>query len=254
MQFKLIRLVPIFFVLLLPATVQVTAQPKSATRRVTYAEARKLLAGAPEGNLVNQPGQFTRTRLGDGRVLEIFYPLRAPSRQRGRAAVAPGYGLIYQSEAALTASSQPHHMLEDLIPDGRVFIEQIAPLVARLEKRIGARLNYSPASMRRLDGVVAGFHSSHTTAQTDPRLFQELTAYYGEALRRAVAGEWRGRAERVDASHQQIEPNISFATDGRPRELKPWSSVIKALYDEDNRGAKLSKLFAADLAAAQRAN
>ncbi|MDX2029723.1 MAG: hypothetical protein SF339_03570 [Blastocatellia bacterium] len=220
-----------------------------ATRRISFAEGKKLLSGQTEGNETNQPGRFTRSVLGDGRVLELFYPISVPAsaRRSGRAA-APGYGILYESEAAFHELTRPHHMLEELIPDGRSFVASIPQLVARLEKRLG-RLDYSRESLRRLDGLVAGFHSTHTTAQTDPRLFQELTAYYGETLRRALQAEWKIREEKVGKTHVQTEPNLAVLNGGKNRELKPWSSVITALFDEDKRGIRLTKVFDADLSA-----
>jgi hypothetical protein len=223
------------------------AQP----RRISFADARKILTGETEGNVTNQPGRFTRTNLRDGRVLELFYPIAPPAaaRRSGRAG-APGYGLLYESAAAFGEATRPHHMLEELIPDGRAFVANIPQLVARLEKRLG-KLDYSRDSLRRLDGLVAGFHSTHTTAQTDPRLFQELTAYYGETLRRALNGEWKIREEKVDKTHTQTEPNLAYPAGGKTRELKPWSSIITALFDEEKRGTRLTKAFDADLAGAR---
>lgn len=227
----------------------------AASRRISYAEAQKLLAGETEGNLSHQPNRFSRTKLSDGRVLELYYPLNTPSRtKRSKPVAVPGYGVLYESENAFKDATRPRHMLEDLIPDGRELVANLPQLVARLEKRLGVgagKLDYSRASLRRLDGYLAGYHSTHTTAQTDPRLFQELTAYYGETLRRALGGEWRVRDEKVGATYVQPEPNIGFNSGGRAKEIKPWSSVITALYDEDKRGTGLSKAFDADLAAAK---
>jgi hypothetical protein len=141
-------------------------------------------------------------------------------------------------------------MLEDLIPDGRVFVESLPQIIARLEKRVG-KLNYSRESLRKLDGLIAGFHNSHTTAQTDPKLFQEITAYYGETLRRAVNGEWKVREEKVGKTYVQTEPNIAIAAGGKTKEIKPWSSVTLALYDEERRGLRLTKVFDTDVETAR---
>lgn len=224
----------------------------AASRKITFAEAQKLLADEKEGNLDKQPGRFTRTRLGDGRVLELFYPLTAPNRSRnGKPTTVPGYGLLYESEAVLKEASRPHHALEDLIPDGRFFVANLPTLVTRLEKRLHTKLDYSRASLRRLDGFIASYHSSHTTAQTDPQVFQELTAYYGEVLRQALNAEWKIRDEKVGGIHMQAEPNLTFVSGGRTKEIKPWSSVLMVLADEDTRGSGLTKLFDADMKAAR---
>ena len=235
-------------------------KPKPAmSRQIAFAEARSLLANEAEGNLSKQPNRFTRTRLSNGQVLELYYPITAPSRWasrsgRSKPVTVAGYGVLYESEAAFKDATRPRHMLEDLIPDGRNLVASIPQLVSRLERRLRTgvgRLDYSRASLRRIDAFIADYHSSHTTAQTDPQLFQELTAYYGETLRRAIGGDWRIREEKVAGTYTQAEPNISFYAGGKTKEIKPWSSVISALYDEDKRGIGLTKGFDADLTAAR---
>lgn len=248
----------LIFLILLVNTIAFAQQIKSKTKltskRLSLAEARRLLTGEAEGNLSNQPNKFSRTKLNSGQVLELYYPITTanPSR-KGRTYTAPGYGVLYESEAAFKDATRPRHVLEELIPDGSGFVANIPQLIARLERRLGVgsgKLDFSRASLRRVDSLVAGFHSSHTTAQTDPRLFQELTAYYGESLRRALSGEWRIREERFGETHIQSEPNISFSSSGKNKEIKPWSSVINALYDEDKRGVRLSTVYDADVKAA----
>ena len=220
----------------------------AAPKRINFNEAQRMLGNETEGNLGNQPNRFSRTRLSTGQVLEIYYPISARSSgKKSRSIAVPGYGLLYESELAMKESARPHHVLEELIPDGREFVTNIPELITRLEKRLGgARLNYSSASIKRLDAWIRGYHGSHTTAQTDPRLFQELSAYYGEVLRREINGQWKVHEEKVSAGHFQLEPNIAAVINGRPREIKPWSSVLTALYDEDKRGTKLSDYFLSD--------
>lgn len=239
---------------LAPGLASGQAPPKSnplLSQRISFEEARRLVANEDEGNLSRQDNRFSRTRLRSGQVVEVYYPLTMSSRTaKGKRVTAPGYGVLYPSEAAFKEATRPRHMLEDLIPDGRAFLEQVPQLVARLEKRLRlapGRLEYSRTGLRRVDVFLRNYHVSHTTAQTDPRLFQELTAYYGETLRRTRAGQWSIREERVGEIHRQAEPNLVFVSGARRDELKPWSSVIKALYDEDNRGAGLAKSFDADL-------
>lgn len=225
------------------------AEKPAPSRRISFAEAQKLLAGESEGNLSKQPGKFTRTRLGNGRVLEVYYPIVvANPARRGKTATAPGYGVLYESEASFKDSSRPRHALEDLIPDGHSFVAGVPMLVARLEKRLGTKLDYSRASLRRLDSFIAGQIGSNNT---DPRVFQELTAYYGEVLRRSLDGEWKIREEKISSVRAQAEPNILFMFGGKAKEIKPWSSVLSALLNEDLRGVKISKIFENDLKAAQ---
>jgi hypothetical protein len=223
----------------------------SSPRRISISEAQKLLVGEKEGNLSKDPNKFTRTKLNNGQVLEIYYPLIVQNRSTKKSKSVPGYGLLYESETAFKDGNQTRHMLEELIPDGRDLIANIQGLVARLEKRLrlgAGKLDYSRASLRRLDSYIRGVQSSSTTAQTNPNLFQELTAYYGETLRRALSGEWHVTEEPVGKSYVQTEPNIRFKKGGTDKEIKPWISVISALYDEDKRGIGLTKVFDTDLA------
>jgi hypothetical protein len=228
---------------------------KLASRRISFAEAQRLLAGENEGNLSKQPGKFSRTKLSDGQVLELYYPITAPNpRKKSGIVTAPGYGILYESELAFKEANRPRHVLEDLIPDGRNLISDIPQLVARLEKRLrlgAGHLDYSRASLKRIDLYLTGYLNTHSTMHTDPQLFQELTAYYGETLRRAVGGQWRVREERVSESRKQPEPNIILASSGGTKEIKPWSGLISMLYDEDKRGAGLVKLFDAEVRATQ---
>jgi hypothetical protein len=228
---------------------------KASPRRISFAEAQKLLANELEGNLSKQPGKYSQTRLSSGQVLEVYYPLTAQNPNRkSRTMTVPGYGMLYESEDAFVESTRPHHVLEELIPDGRKLVDDIPALVARLEKRLrvgGGKLDYSRASLKRIDAYLAGYLNSHSTMQTDPQLFQELTAYYGETLRRALGGEWRIRNERVGKTHTQVEPNIAVKSGLATKEIKPWSGIIITLYDEEKRGPGMTRLFDADLRSAQ---
>ncbi len=257
---QIVRLSLIAALLILPFNTKSLSQPsktqtKSSPRKLTFAEAQKLLANENEGNLSKQPGKFSRTKLSGGQILELFYPITTPDpRRKSRPTTVPGYGLLYESEMAYKEAFRPRHALEDLIPDGATLIGDLPRLVARLEKRLRllpGKLDYSRASLKRIDVYLAGYVQSHSTMQSDPQLFQELTAYYGETLRRAVNGEWRVREELVGEIHKQPEPNIIFKPGGRAKEIKPWSGLITILYDEDKRGPGLTKLFDADTAAAQ---
>src|SRR5205823_6040125 len=176
------------------------------------------LEGETEGNLAKRQNIFSRTRLRSGQILELYYPLSV-SKQTGktRPASVPGYGMLYESETAYADTLRPHHILEDLIPDAQSFIASIPQLTLNLQKRLRAgaqALDYSSASLKRLDLYIASYQRLHTTADTDPQLFQELTAYYGETLRRALNGQWRIHQEKVDRTHRQAEPNISFEIGG----------------------------------------
>jgi hypothetical protein len=245
--------------LILPLEINSLSQPsknqkRSAPRKIGFAEAQKLLANENEGNLSKQPGKFTRTKLSGGQVLELYYPITAQDpRRKLRPTTVPGYGMLYESELAYKEANRVPHVLEDLIPDSDKLVGDIPQLVARLEKRLrlgAAKLDYSRASLKRVDAYLAGYMRSHSTMQTDPQLFQELTAYYGETVRRAVGGEWRVRADKVS---KYLEPNI-IISGGGTKEIKPWSGLITILYegyDEQKRDGGLTKLFDADAGTAR---
>ena len=244
----------LFLSLLYSATPLVAQSPKFNTnpRRISFADGQRLLENEKEGNLDRQPGKFTRTKLSDGRVLELFYPLTVNTASRkGRGSSVPGYGLLYDSDAALKETTRPRHALEDLIPDGRVFVGSVPLHVMKLEKRVG-KLDYTRSSLRRLDSLIAGYHASHTTAQTDQQTFQQITAYYGELLRRELKAEWKVREVKLGVARFQAEPNLEFIAGSRVKEIKPWSTVLQAMSNEDSRGVKLSKLFEDELRAAQQ--
>ncbi len=242
--------------LILPLETNFLSQPSRSPRRPTprkigFAEAQKLLVNENEGNLSKQPGKFSRTKLSGGQVLELYYPITAPDpRRRSRMTTLPGYGLLYESERAYKEANRVPHVLEELIPDAQKLIGEIPQLVARLEKRLrlgAGKLDYTRASLKRVDAYLAGYIRSRSTMQTDPQLFQELTAYYGETLRREVGGEWR---VRIDEVSNYPEPNIALGG-AKAKEIKPWSGLVTILYDEEKRGAGLARLFEADVAAAK---
>ncbi len=241
---------------ILPLDINSLSQPTRNQKRLTprkigFAEAQKLLVNENEGNLSKQPGRFSKTKLSGGQVLELYYPITAPDpRRRSRTTTIPGYGMLYESELAYKEANRVPHVLEDLIPDGHKMVGDIPQLVARLEKRLrlgAGKLDYSRASLKRVDAYLAGYLRSRSTMQTDPQFFQELTAYYGETLRRAVGGDWRvGK----DAVSKYPEPNI-IISGGGVREIKPWSGLVTILYDEEKRGAGLTRLFDTDAAGAR---
>jgi hypothetical protein len=241
-----------------------TPAKPAPNKRLPFAQAQQLLVGESEGNLNKRMTfdvvTYTLTRLRNGQVLELFYPVvpNQPAKpgRKLRSATVPGYGVLFESEAVYHDATRPRHALEDLIPDGRAFIAAVPQLVARLEKRLrlgAGKLDYTRASLRRLDSYVAGYRSTHDGAETDAQLFQELAAYYSETLRRTLNADWHLAQERVGKAHVQTEPNLRVMPNSATysRILKPWSRLLGVLYDEDKRGASVTKAFDMDVAAAQ---
>jgi hypothetical protein len=227
--------------------------------RLTFEQAKSLLEsdGAREANLGKRSDGYSLTRLNTGRVLELFYPIKSsPSSPRSakapRSASLAGYGVVYDSEASYREAMRPRHILEELLPDGQVFVAQVPDLIARLERRmkIGkGRLDYSRETLRRVDSFVSSYRRAHSTADTDPAFFQELTAYYGEVLRQETSGEWVVRSENIAQQLIQRVPNVAFVRDGARLERRPWSTVLNVLNNEDHRNLSLTSARDADLRA-----
>ncbi|MEP7270315.1 MAG: hypothetical protein ABI882_02365 [Acidobacteriota bacterium] len=236
-----------------------SAGPASSAgpQKLTFVDAQKLLEGESEGNISKRPGAYSETRLRSGQVLELYYPIGVATRHSSNSRAGrsvPGYGLLHVSVTAYNEARRPRHILEELLPDGQGFVAQVPDLIARLERRLhlSARtLDFSRGSLRRLDGYLSAYRRTHTTADTDPALFQEMTAYYGEVLRREVAGEWRTRNENIAQKRAQPVPNIVYQVNGMNRDLKPWSSLLNVLYNEDQRSLTVSAAFEADLKASR---
>lgn len=246
-KMKTIKLGCICLLLMLPAAgdCQTPSTTAASALRLTFDQARRLVAATDEGNLLRQPGRYTRTRLNDGRVVEIYYPLTGGARATRHG--APGYGLIYRSEEAYRETIRPRHVLEDLLPAAQDFISRVPQLIRQLERRLRlapGQLELNRAGLRRIDRYLRRHHATHSTAETDPALFQELTACYGETVRRAVSGHWSAHEEQVSPGFRQTEPNIVFGSD---RKIKPWTSIIRALHDEDYRGTGLATSFDSDI-------
>ncbi|MGH9936460.1 MAG: hypothetical protein ACREAM_09450, partial [Blastocatellia bacterium] len=160
---RVTRLSLIAALLIIPFNINsFSQQPKNrtnqASRRISLAEAQKLLAGENEGNLSKQHGKFSRTKLSGGQVLEVYYPITTPNpRRKSRPVTTPGYGVLYESELAFKEANRPRHVLEDLIPNGHKLVGEIPQLVAKLEKRLrlgAGKLDYSRASLKRVDSYL----------------------------------------------------------------------------------------------------
>jgi hypothetical protein len=228
-------------------------------KRLAFAAAQKLLEGETEGNLQKQMTReivtFTLTKLSGGQVIELYYPVTSniPSA-RVKMATVPGYGVWYESEAVYQEAKRPRHALDGVLPETNVFIEQVPQLVARLEKRLHTKLDYSRASLKRLDSLVAGKQGLLAPTELDDRLFQEVLAYYGEVLRRALPyGEWKATTEAYGKNYTREVPGLRYLMKSVNlfKVLKPGTSVMSAFYDEKTRGTSITVAFDKDIAAAR---
>ena len=262
----MLRVAVLFSVAVLSLTVPAFSQKSKTrpilkpvpTKRLNFAAAQKLLEGEAEGNLQKQMTRevvtFTLTRLNAGPIVELYYPV-APNIPSAKVKITtvPGYGVWYESEAVYREAKRPRHALEELIPDTDTFIAEAPALVARLEKRLRVKLDYSRASLKRLDALVANVQGMLAPAETDPRLFQELLAYYGETLRRALDAEWKATTEVYGKNYSHNVPGLRYLAKSvnQFKLLKPGSSVLSAMFDERNRGASVTLAFDKDVAAAR---
>ncbi|NOT63948.1 MAG: hypothetical protein HOP19_27355 [Acidobacteria bacterium] len=228
-------------------------------KRMTFAAAQKLIEGVTEGNLQKQMTReivtFTLTKLSGGQVIELYYSVtpNIPS-SRVKVTTVPGYGVWYENEAVYQEAKRPRHALEGLLPDTTVFIEQVPQLVARLETRLRTKLDYSRASLKRLDSLVAHTQGALAPTELNERLFQEVLAYYGEVLRRALPyGEWKATTETYGKNYTHQVPGMRYLAKSVNlfKVLKPGTSVMSAFYDEKTRGASVTTAFDKDIAAAQ---
>jgi hypothetical protein len=227
-------------------------------KRLAFAAAQKLLAGETEGNLQKQATReivtFTLTKLSSGPVLELYYPVTPNATMKTKVVTVPGYGVWYESEAVYQESKRPRHALESVMPDSEAFIAQVPQLVARLEKRLRTKLDYSRASLRRLDSLIANVQGVLAPTETDPKLFQEVLAYYGETLRRALPySEWKTAAEVYGKNYSFQAPGMRYLKKSINlyRMLKPGTSVMNAFFDEKVRGQSVTVAFDKDMAEAQ---
>ena len=227
-------------------------------KRMAFAAAQKLMAGETEGNLQKQVTReivtFTLTKLSGGPIVELYYPVTPNATMKAKVTTVPGYGVWYESEAVYHEAKRPRHALEGLLPDTEAFIAQVPQLIARLEKRLRTKLNYSRASLQRLDSLVANVQGVLAPTEMDPKLFQEVLAYYGETLRRELAmTEWKIEPEVYGKNYSFQVPALRYLKKSINlfRVLKPGTSVMNAFYDEKTRGTSVTMAFDKDMTAAQ---
>jgi hypothetical protein len=262
---RVVPLVVLLFVLHVPAAFSQKPKPRptlkpAPTKRLAFAAAQQMLAGETEGNLAKQIVKervaYSLTKLASGQVVELYYPVAPNIQTTGKTKVSsvPGYGVWYESEAVYREAKRPRHALEDLIPNTETFITDVPQLIARLEKRLRTKLDFSRASLRRLDSLVASVQGVLSPTETDTRLFQELTAYYGETLRRTLSySEWKPVQERFDKTNSFAVPGLRYLAPSvnQFKLLKPGASVMNALYDEKNRGSSVTIAFDKDMETAR---
>lgn len=129
------------------------------------------------------------------------------------------------------ALGRPIEVLEydpvsEVIPDSYCFIKEAPKLAEALRKRLSDKLDYSPDSLDKVDNFIL----KKSYRQPEPwanerwrRVIQELTAYYGEVLRRNLCGKWVIKEFSKGVSH----PIVVFKVQEREQDEFPFTRVIK---------------------------
>jgi len=113
-----------------------------------------------------------------------------------------------------------------VIPDAKRFIQEVPQLTEALFERFTEKLDYSPESLDKVDDFIL----KKSYRRPEPwakerwhRVIQELTAYYGEVLRRNLRGKWVIKEVSEGISH----PAVVFKIQGQGQDEFPFTRVIK---------------------------
>jgi len=124
------------------------------------------------------------------------------------------------------------------IPDPSRFIQEAPQLAKALLGRFTEKLDYSPESLDKVDNFIL----TKSYRQRKPlakekwrRLIQELTAYYGEVLRRNLQGKWLVR----EIEKSIIHPTVVFIVDKQEEDEYPFARIMK-LWSERERADGLA--------------
>jgi len=116
--------------------------------------------------------------------------------------------------------------LPEVIPDPLRFIQEAPALAELLIRRFKGKLDYSPESLKQVDDFILkkSYRRPHPWAQEAGRqLVRELTAYFGEVLRRQLQGEW----VVLEGSGGALHPAVVFTVGGVKQDAWPFARVIK---------------------------
>jgi hypothetical protein len=128
-----------------------------------------------------------------------------------------------------------------VIPDLKQFIQEAPALAEALVHRLTGKLDYSPESLKRVDDFVLkkSYRRSKPWAKKEVRrLAQQLTAYYGEVLRRASGGKW----DILEGSGGTPHPAVVLSVEDKEQVEYPFVRVNK-LWSERQRADGLAVRF-----------
>lgn len=145
-------------------------------------------------------------------------------------------GLLWESKqdfvsyCAKPSQSNPTHILEGRLPHGSTFVENIPSLISRLAQELGltqSQLGIERKDLQEVDRLVRLRYD--IDARVEPRMFEMLVAYVGEAIRQATDGTWQLR--QATGNPNIWEPWI-VCPDGQ--EYAPFISVWSEFYDHSD--------------------
>lgn len=128
--------------------------------------------------------------------------------------------------------------VSEAIPDPHRFIQEATQLAEALSKHFSVKLDYSPRSLDKLDDFILrkSYRQRKPLAKENwRRLIQELTAYYGEVLRRNLQGKWVAR----EIEKSIVHPTVVFIVDRQEEDEYPFARIMK-LWSERERADGLA--------------
>lgn len=116
--------------------------------------------------------------------------------------------------------------VSDVIPEPQRFIQEARQLSEKFVKRVSKEIDYSPESLQRVDDFILKKSYRRPKPWDNEKwrvIIQEITAYYGEVLRRNLQGKWIVRECDKGISH----PVVVFVIKGQKQDEHPFTRVIK---------------------------
>ncbi len=131
--------------------------------------------------------------------------------------------------------------VSEVIPDLSRFLREAPGLAEALIRRFSGTLDYSPESLKQVDDFIlkrSYRHPKPWAKEEGRRLVQQLTAYYGEVLRRASGGKW----DVLEGSGGNPHPVVILGVKNEEQVEYPFVRVNK-LWSERQRADGLAVRF-----------
>ena len=154
---------------------------------------------------------------------DVFFDKSNPTKQ----CRVPGLIEEYASTPVEVIAYDP---IKDIIPDVKLFIEEVAQLAEGLLNQLNGDADYSVDSLDLLDNFILkkSYRNAEPWKKEKGRhLLQQITAYYGEVRRRELKGNWSTK----QGSDGDLHPVIVFSAKHRteieylfPHVIRLWTS------------------------------